>query len=174
MISYKDYIAGWLNMSMSDFLNVFPVTSEKLKYSLITCVDSNTNPVSLLQSSRELKLLSQTASRLGQGVCVPTKSLLEVRREGPIFYGFDELWFFPSKPSQPKPDTAWLVGPERIKDQTLGHLGSWMNQNSCSLALGGGTGLNFVIKARGLVKYLIGFSIEQPSIADIMNSFEYE
>jgi len=37
-----------------------------------------------------------------------------------------------------------------------------MSDNSCSMALGGGEGLNFVVRARGLIKYVLGYSIEQP------------
>jgi hypothetical protein len=37
-----------------------------------------------------------------------------------------------------------------------------MSAHSCSLALGDGNGLNFVAKARGLVKYLLGHSLDQP------------
>lgn len=174
MISYRNYVAGWLNMSVSELLDVLPDTSKRLTYTLITCVDSNRNPSSLLQTSPELRPLSQNAYPLGTGLLVPTKTLLTSRRTQPIFYGFDELWFFPDKPLRPKPDTAWLVGPGRIEHRTFRELGSWMNQTSCSLAVGGGTGLNFAIKAGGLVKYLLGVTLDQPSIADILTSFEYE
>jgi len=91
-----------------------------------------------------------------------------------MFFGFDEIWFFPSEPLQPKPDTAWLVGPARVEGRTLKALGSWMTANSCTLALGGGTGLNFVLKARGLVKYFVGISTDQPSVDDVLTYVEYE
>ncbi len=63
---------------------------------------------------------------------------------------------------------------DALADRTLGR---WMTDNSCSLALGGGTGLNLVVKARGLVKYLVGISRYQPSIDEIfdsLDSLEYE
>jgi hypothetical protein len=35
-------------------------------------------------------------------------------------------------------------------------------KKDCSLGLGGGEGLNFVVPASGLARYLLGHSIEQP------------
>jgi len=174
MITYNDYVSGWLNLSVSDWLEKFPTTYEKLKYSLITCVDSNKNPASLVQTSPELELLRPDARPLGQGLLVPTRKVLEANQNRRIFFGFDEIWFFPSEPSFPKPDTAWLVGPARVEHRTLDALGRWMTDNSCPLALGDGTGLNLVVKARGLVKYLVGISRYQPSIDEIFDSIEYE
>ncbi len=174
MITYKDYVAGWLNLSVSHFLNDFPSTYERMQYSLITCVDSNKNPASLLEQSPELELLRPGARSLGQGLLVPTKKILAAHHHNKMFFGFDEIWFFPSEPLQPKPDTAWLVGPARVEDRTLNALGSWMTANSCTLALGGGTGLNFVLKARGLVKYFVGISTDQPSVDDVLTYVEYE
>ena len=40
-----------------------------------------------------------------------------------------------------------------------------MTDNGCSLALGSGEGLNFVVRAHGLVRFLLGYSIEQPESA---------
>jgi hypothetical protein len=79
-----------------------------------------------------------------------------------MFFGFDEVWFFPTKSIVAKPKSITLIGPARVNRTRFRTLARWMDDNSCSLALGGGDGLNFVVRAQGLVRPLLGFSIEQP------------
>ena len=160
MIHYKDYVAGWMDSSISDFLASFPHTSTRMNFALITSLDSDLHPSKLLDRSPELKSLGQAAKPLGSGVFVPTSRILEAEVE--IFSGFDEVWFFPHERVTPKPDKAWLVGPNRIDQNKLDKLGPWFAQNECSLALGDGDGLNILVKARGLVKYLLAYSMLQP------------
>jgi hypothetical protein len=162
MVSYEGYVAGWLNSSIRDFLGAFPPTARGLKYALITCLDSNPHPRSLLDSSPELKPLAAEAPPLGTALLLPTRLLLERGSTHRLFYGFDEIWFFPGAPTQAKPESASLVGPARVDQRRLDALGQWMSHNACSLALGDGEGLNFVVKARGLVSYLLAHSMEQP------------
>ena len=57
-----------------------------------------------------------------------------------------------------------------MDQQRLDELGRWLSTNSCSLWLGDGEGLNFIVKAQGLAKYLLGHSIEQPE--STMTPFE--
>jgi hypothetical protein len=162
MVLYKDYVAGWLDSSIHDFLEVLSPNLASTKYALITCLDSNLDPASLREKSPELKSISRETQPLGQGLLLPTELLLQADSRNQLLFGFDELWFFPSKRIEPKPDSAWLVGPARIDQMKLNKLGRWMSRSNCSLALGDGDGLNFIIKAQGLVKYLLGHSIEQP------------
>jgi hypothetical protein len=162
MIHYKDYVAGWLDSSIHDVLQALPNGSKTISFALITCLDSNLQPASLLEKSPELRPLVPHAKSLGTGLLVPTKLLLEAHASHQLFFGFDEICFFPTKQIKPKPDSLSLVGPGRIDQTKLGKLGKWMSSNSCSLALGDGEGLNFIVKARGLVKHLLGHSIEQP------------
>jgi hypothetical protein len=161
MLVYKEYVAGWLDSSIHAFLAVFPRRSAAMRYALLTCLDSNLNPKSLLKRSPELESVGTGARPLGRGLLLPTRLLLEADARQQLFFGFDEVWFFPSERIEPKPDSAWLVGPARIDQTKLDRLGKWMSSNSCSLALGDGDGLNFIIKARGLVKHLLGHSIDQ-------------
>ena len=161
-VHYEDYVAGWLDSSIHEFLEVFPASSKKMDYALITCLDSNLNPATLLHKSPELKPLAPMAQLLGRGLLVPTKALLEVNSRNQLFFGFDELWFFPSEPIEPKPASAWLVGPSRVEQTKLDKLGKWISSNACSLGLGDGDGLNFVVKARGLVRHLLVHSMGQP------------
>jgi hypothetical protein len=104
---------------------------------------------------------------LGTGILVPTKVLLQAETRQRIFFGFDEVWFFPGRRIRPNPPTTLMVGPARLNQARLRKLAKWMAANACSLALGGGEGLNFVVRAHGLVKFLPGYSIEQPESARV-------
>jgi hypothetical protein len=172
MVKYKNYVAGWLDSSIHDLLGALPPSSASMKYALVSCIDSNPDVRALLSKSPELKLLAQAPESLslGRGLLVPAKLLLEVDSSKQLFFGFDEVWFFPRKPREEKPDSSWLVGPDRVDQKRLDELGKWMGNNSCSLALGDGEGLNFIVKAKGLVGYLLGHSIAQPEPA--MTPFE--
>jgi len=162
MVSYEHYIAGWLDSSIRDFLEAVPPRLDSMRYALITCLDSNLKPASLLQESPELRVVARQARSLGEGLLLPTRVLLEADARSQLFFGFDEVWFFPDEIGKPKPNSAWLVGPARIDQEKLDKLGAWMSENACSLALGDGEGLNFIVKARGLVRHLLGHSLEQP------------
>ena|SRR5258708_4716723 len=169
IVAYKDYVAGWLDSSLHDFLEVLSPNAASTKYSLITCLDSNSNPASLCDKSPELKSIASKVQILGSGLLLPTEALLATDARDQIFFGFDEVWFFPSKSIQPKPPSVSLVGPARVNQARFNKLGKWMGDNSCSLALGSGEGLNFVVRAHGLVKFLLGHSIEQrePALASV-------
>jgi hypothetical protein len=162
MVAYKHYVAGWLDSSIRDFFEDFPPRLAPVKYALITCLDSNVKPESLRKESPEFRAVAAQARVLGGGLLLPTRTLLQAEAHSQLFFGFDEVWFFPSEIHEPKPDSAWLVGPARIDQEKLDKLGAWMSETACALALGDGEGLNFIIKARGLVKHLIGHSLEQP------------
>ncbi len=162
MVHYKEYVAGWLDSSIHAFLAEFPPRSSSTVYALITCLDSNNEPRALLNTSPELRAVADVAKPLGKGILLPTKQLLAMATRTQLFFGFDEVWFFPSNDIEPKPDSASLVGPARLDQQRLEQLGAWMVANSCAMALGDGAGLNFVVKAHGLARHVLGHSIEQP------------
>lgn len=162
IVSNKDYVAGWLDSSVHDFLEVLSPSAASTKYALITCLDSNLNPASLHHKSPELKSIANKLHVLGSGLLLPTGLLREADSRNRIFFGFDEVWFFPNKSTQPKPLSVSLVGPARLNQARFNKIGKWMSANSCSLAIGGGEGLNFVVRAHGLARFLLGYSIEQP------------
>jgi hypothetical protein len=164
MVAYKQYVAGWLNSSIHDFLEATPLGSAKAQYALITCLDSNLDPGSLVTKSPELKPIAAEAQSVGRGLLVSTRTLLEVQSHTPIFFGFDEIFFFENKITEPKPDLAWLVGPARVDQKTMAKLGGWMLANHCTLALGDGEGLNVIVKAMGLIRYFIDHSLSQPPL----------
>jgi hypothetical protein len=166
IVSRNDYVAGWLDSSIHDFLDAWAPHAANAKYALITCLHSNPDPASLRKKSRHVPPIAPSARVLGTGLLLPTGLLLEAEARGRIFFGFDEVWFFPSNDIEPKPDVASLVGPARLDQGKLDALEKWMGRCSCSLALGDGEGLNFIVKARGLVRSLLGHSVHQaqPSV----------
>jgi hypothetical protein len=161
IVSYKDYVAGWLDSSIHDFLQIL-APSDNAKFALITCVDSNSDPASMRSKSPELKSLGRNIEIVGTSLLMPANVLLQASIESQIFFGFDEIWFFPTRDIQPKPASASIVGPARLTQARLRKIGKWMADNTCALGLGGGDGLNFVVPARGLPRFLLGCSIEQP------------
>jgi hypothetical protein len=162
VVEYKPYVAGWLQSSVEDFLALFPQKSEGATYALITCMDSNTDPGSLFRRDASLRSALNGATTVKKGLLVPSSVLHKPGVRSKLFVGFDEIWFFPTPEIEPKPASASIVGPRRINQQTLDKLGAWMTANDCSLALGDGEGLNFIVKAQGLAKYLIAHSLLQP------------
>ena len=149
IVAYKDYVAGWIDVTIHDFLEHLSPIAADIKFALVTCLDSNRNPASLLGRSPELKSIARRADALGSGLLVPTQALLQADSRLQIFFGFDEIWFFPVKSVQPKPESLSIVGPARLNQLRLRKLGKWMSENNCSMALGSGQGLNFVVRAQG-------------------------
>jgi len=164
VVRYEDYVAGWLDSSISDFLELLPDAPPGMVFALVTCLDSNLNPASLLRKSPALRPVAREARRVGHAILLRTEVLLEVNSRSSLFHGFDEVWFFPGDDIGPKPDTAWLVGPYRSDRPKLRALGPWMGKNNCSLGLGDGEGLNVVVKEGDMAKRLIAHSLSQPSV----------
>jgi hypothetical protein len=161
LVQYKDYVAGWLDSSIPDFLELLGRPPADMAYALITWLDSIPGPASLLSACPELRPLSRAAWAVGDAILVRTEPLLDTNSKSPIFFGFDEVWFFPTADIEPKPDAASLVGPKRITQLKMRKLGRWMTKNNCSLGLGDGGGLNMIVKAGGTAKHLIGHSLTQ-------------
>lgn len=169
-VKAKDYVAGWLDSSIHDFLAALSPNADSTKYVLITCLDSTPNPASLLDKSLHLKSIAGDALPLGTGLLLPTKVLLQANSRKPIFFGFDEVWFFPHRDIEPRPDSESLVGPSRIDQRKLNKVARWMARNSCSLALGDGDGLNLIVKAHGLVRDLLNHSINSPVLETVKSA----
>jgi hypothetical protein len=122
MISFEKYVAGWLDSSVHDLLEVLPPKSRSTTYALITCLDSNLEPGWLLDESADFKsLMAGTGARpVDGGLLLPTQKLLELDSCQRIFFGFDEVWFFPNDRIEPKPHSAGWSGPrESIKRNSM-------------------------------------------------------
>jgi hypothetical protein len=162
VVHYNEYVAGWLDSSIRDFLSGFPRGSESAAYALITCLDSNRDPASLLEKDAGLQAAMPGVRPLDKGLLLPSKLLQKASLRSQLFFSFDEVWFFPTAKIEPKPQSASIVGPGRIEQETLEKLGHWMGANGCCLALGDGVGLNIIVKEHALMKYVIAYSLSQP------------
>lgn len=157
-ILYKNYIAQWIDSSISHYIcdyifDTFHENAKNLNFALITSLDSDCAPSLLLEywknsKDSELKLLADMGKPLGNGILLPTATLVEVNAKARFFYGFDEIWFFKNDRIKPKPLTAWLVGPYQVDQKIFDQLGSWLIDNDCLLGLGDGCGLNTIVKIR--------------------------
>jgi hypothetical protein len=165
MGNYNEYVAGWLDSSIHDFLVDFPRNARSASFALITCLDSDMNPKSLLEKSPELRAVLNGVKTVKNGLLVPSTRLQEAKFRDTVFLGFDEIWFFSSDAIEPKPESVSIVGPNRIGERKLDQLVGWMTKNGCSMALGDGDGLNVIVKAHGLVRYLLAHSLSQPEPA---------
>ena len=124
------------------------------QFALITSLDSNTN-------LRRVRAVTQAMDKwvecrfLGDGLVMPVDLLPKVA-DLDLLTGFDEVWFFQNEPSLPKPAGVSLVGPVRLDvDQTPPLLGDWMEESSCELGLGDGTGLNFVTHRKDIAAAIL-------------------
>jgi len=151
----EPYCAGWLDSSVHDFLADVETPPNSMKYALITCLDSCNDVASMLGKSESLCPLLPHVQAIGNGVLVSTKRLLAADRRQRIFFGFDEIWFFPRPAVETKPTQLWLTGPSELSGSLPAELVRWMDRSRCSLGLGDGTGLNFVAKLSGVARCLV-------------------
>src|SRR5258708_3778977 len=120
---HHGYVAGWLDSSIEDFLGALPRHSESAAYALITCLDSNPEPASILKKSPTLRVALNGVTALKKGLLVPSVLLHKASLRSQLFVGFDEIWFFPSPDIEPKPNSPSIVGPKKIVQRTLDRLG---------------------------------------------------
>lgn len=155
MSKKKDYSAVWVDSTIHDFLVDIEMPPTSMKYALITCLDSCTDVRSMAHKSPDLSALGSQIQFVGKGALVSTRRLLTAERKQRIFFGFDEVWFFPQPPVKPKSNRICLTGPTELTDQFPPGLAEWMKKTNCSVGLGDGTGLNIVAKLRGIAKYVL-------------------
>jgi hypothetical protein len=161
IVQYNDYVAGWLDTSIREFLARGPAKVGRSAVALITCLDSDPNPAALLKKNSHLRSALNGVKTVKHGVLVPARLLVEASIREELFVGFDEVWFFAREPVRARPAAA-IVGPQRIDQRRLKRLGPWLEANECLLGLGDGNGLNLVIKAQGLVRQVVAKSLFQP------------
>lgn len=159
MINGSEYVAGWLDSSIHHFLRDVAVPPPSMAYALMTCLDSSQDVPALLKTSAALKNLEH-AKTIGKGLLVKTSQLLSAERRQRLFFGFDEVWFFPHASISVKPKSVLLHGPQASAHEPPPKMVAWLIKNRCSLGLGDGTGLNFVAKLHGVAKYLVHEYVE--------------
>jgi hypothetical protein len=156
MSRQADYMAGWINTTIHDFLSTIDEPTSSMAYALITCLDSNFDVASLLEQSKHLlQGLRGKIQCVGQGILLTTRQLLTVEKNNRLFFGFDEVWFFPNADVSPKPESFVIVGPEPIGSQETDQYSEWLHSTNCSLGLGDGTGMNFCLRVRGVARFIV-------------------
>lgn len=155
MSKQADYVAGWIDTTVHDFLRDIAEPPSNMAYALVTCLDSEFDVASLADRSPHLRSLTGKGERVGSGILVTTRQLLAADRQERIFFGFDEVWFFPKRDVTPKPEGLVMTGPEHVTPDDLRQHGDWMKANSCSLGLGDGTGLNYCLRVKGVAQYVV-------------------
>jgi hypothetical protein len=155
MSKQADYMTGWINTTIHDFLSAVDEPTSSMAYALVTCLDSNNEVASLLDQSKHLKGLRGKYQRVGQGILLTTHQLLTAQKNNRLFFGFDEVWFFPNADVSPKPESFVIVGPEPISSRETDQYSEWLRSNNCSLGLGDGTGMNFCLKVRGVARFIV-------------------
>jgi hypothetical protein len=159
----SEFVAGWIDTTIHEFLATIEEPSSSMSYALITCLDSSFDAPSLLETSPSLRELKEKCTIVGNGLLLTTRQLLAAERRARIFFGFDELWFFDRREITPKPEEVVFVGPEKILEETLERTSQWMQATGCSLGLGDGAGMNFCARLRGVARHLVEAFGNSPS-----------
>ena len=155
MSKQADYIAGWIDSTIHDFIVGIEEPTASMRYALITCLDSSFDVRSMLEQSKHLKSVRGKCQLVGQGILLSTRQLLAAERVDRIFFGFDEVWFFPTSHAEPKPENLILTGPEKVSPQEIDQFTHWMLSSKCSLGLGDGVGMNYCLRVRGVARYIV-------------------
>src|SRR5689334_20835149 len=151
----SEYVVGWIDTSIHEFLASIDRPPASMKYALLTSLDSSFDLPALLDSSKHLESLRGRFEKRGRGLVISTHHLVEADRQSRLFFGFDEVWFFPTKRFPAKPDDLVIVGPHPLNERTLERWQDWLSASGCSLALGDGTGMSFILKAQGIGKHVV-------------------
>ena len=155
MAGHSDYMAGWINTTIHDFLQEIDEIAFSMAYALITYLDSNPDVASVFEKSKSLSGLKEKHRVVGTSALVTTRQLLAAERKHRLFYGFDEVWFFPYYDVTIKPDDLVITAPYSIESQKIEQHHRWLVSNKCSLGIGDGVGMNYCLKIRGVAKYIV-------------------
>ena len=154
MVSWsRDVHGGWINSSIEALVEDCPELMAEFPLALITSIDS-TPAGSLPGIQKALEKSGVTAEDFGAGILLPGKVVTELVYEHKLFNGFDEVWFHRQRPTEPKPESVTIVGPEEISDAVAPEVIQWMETSNCLLGLGDGAGLNYVTFDRKLANLL--------------------
>ena len=155
MHKQTEYMTGWVDTSIHDFLSAIEAPSSSMAHALITCLDSSLDVKSLARTSKHLSDLGTQPKFVGKGLLLTTRRLLDAERHGRIFFGFDEIWFFAKPIVIPKPAGLVITGPSKLSAQLVEKHADWLDASGCTLGLGDGTGMNFCCRVRGVVQHIV-------------------
>jgi hypothetical protein len=155
MSKQAEYMVGWIDTTIHGFLLEVEEPTSSMAYALVTCLDSSFEVTSMLEQSKQLSGLKGKCHPVGQGILLTTRQLLAAERHNRLFFGFDEVWFFPTSEVEPKPESLVLTGPEKVSPHEIEQYSEWMRSSNCSLGLGDGAGMNFCLRIRGAARYIL-------------------
>ena len=155
MSGQSDYMAGWIDTSVHDFLQEIEEPTSSMKYALITYLDSSPDVASIFKKSDQFSHLKEKMKAVGAGALLTTRQLLAAQRQRRIFFGFDEVWFFPNPVISNKPEGFVITSPYSIDSEQINQYSTWLSVNKCSLGLGDGNGMNYCLRIRGAAKYIV-------------------
>ncbi len=151
----SDYTTGWIDTTIHDFLLEIDEPSPSMAYALVTCLDSCFDVADIFKRNPGLN-----GKAVGKGVLLKTRHLLAVEKRDRLFFGFDEIWFFPLRNVTTKPKGTVITGPSQIAHLVSKPWVPWMSKNNCSLGLGDGVGMNFCARLQGIAKHLVESYVE--------------
>lgn len=155
MARRDEYQAGWINTTIHDFLEEIAEPPSSMEYALITCLDSSPEVASIIDKSKHAADLKGKCRRVGAGALLKTRRLLAAQRRSRIFFGFDEVWFFPGHAISRKPESFVITASYPLKPEQIGQHSEWLISNKCSLGIGDGEGMNYCLRIRGVAKYIV-------------------
>ncbi len=162
-----EFVSGWIDTSIHEFLVEIESPPASMSYALITCLDSSFDVAKALHENKALRRMTESGRKVGRGMLVRTRDLLDADRLESLFFGFDEIWFFGHPDVKAKPKSLVIVGPDRISADMRRPLDAWMRSEGCALGLGDGVGMNFCAKLSGLARFLVeAFAETVPSNRD--------
>jgi hypothetical protein len=142
MYKINDIWVDHIETAIPEVANILKATDINLSHVLVTTIDSENN----LSDLRSLKQLRNVLNfdLLGDSIVLEIEHFYELIDEHNLLNGFDEVWFFPEKPSERLPSGIWITAPLDIYEELPNTLPEWMLLSRCLLGLGDGIGLNYV------------------------------
>jgi hypothetical protein len=166
------YIPGWIDTSIHDFLLDITEISSGMSYTIIACLDSCSEVSSMVKKSKHFQSVINNYSSIGNSLLVKTKDLVNIESENRIFFGFDEIWFIPQKSFvlrnsengtniidhnlvqlqnqqidlMDSSTALTLVSPHKLESTSIQKLVDLMRLFNLSCILGDGVGMNYLLK----------------------------
>lgn len=155
MSRQAEYMVGWIDTTVHDFLSEIGEPTSSMAYALITCLDSSFDLSSFWEGSKRPVKLKGKCKLVGEGLLMTTRQLLAIERQHRLFFGFDEVWFFSKPPITSKPENLVITGPDHVNPREIEQNSEWLRSNNCSLGVGDGIGMNYCLRVRGVARHVV-------------------
>src|SRR5437016_404680 len=103
------YTVGWLDSSIHAVVPTIGEPPASMAYALITCLDSSRDLPLMRETSKHLRQFRGQGELIGRGLLLPTRLLVAAEPRDALFFGYDEVWFFPKPDVSPKPDAFSII-----------------------------------------------------------------